>query len=421
MSMDVSRLDIDLREGAAWRRTLEVTIPADLVKREREEVARSLATRLKLPGFRAGKVPARVLEKRFGQALDREVMDRVVGEAYREALKAQDLHPISEGEVEKVDYEPDQPLSFSISFDVQPQIELSRLGGFAVERPAATVGDDEVEKVLARLREQNGSWAPVEDGKPEPGDLVSISVYRLEDGETIDEPQAYDLTLGEGDAIPDVETAIQTLAPGEEGEFVVTFPDDFPNEARRGHEEHLRIRVRERKIRELPELDDALAKSVGEFESLDELRTRIREDLEKEARQQSEGVVRGRLLDLIVEANSFDVPDTMVERYLDSVLGDGKGADPERFQRARAEVRGEAERAVKRILLIERIAETQNLRATDDEIDERVEEIAASNDTSPAEVYARLQKSGRLEQLEGEITERKVFDFLMSKSKIVDA
>jgi trigger factor len=103
------------------------------------------------------------------------------------------------------------------------------------------------------------------------------------------------------------------------------------------------------------------------------------------------------------------------------VLGDGKDADPERFQRARAEVRGEAERAVKRILLIERIAETQGLRATDDEIDERVEEIATSNDASPAEVYARLQKSGRLEQLEGEITERKVFDFLMSKSEIVDA
>jgi trigger factor len=421
MSIDASRLDIDLREGAGWRRTLEVTIPADLVKRERDEVARSLATRLKLPGFRAGKVPARVLEKRFGQALDREVMDRVVGKAYREALKVQDLHPISEGEVEKVDYEPDQPLSFSISFDVQPQIELSRLGGFAVERPTVTVGDEEVDQVLERLREQNGSWAPAVEGTPDPGDLVSISVYRLEGGETVDEPQDYDLTLGEGDAIPDVESAIQTLAPGEDGEFVVTFPDDFPNEARRGQEEHLRIRLRERQIRELPELDDALARTVGDFESLDELRARVREDLEKEARQQSESVVRGRLLDFIIEANAFDVPDTMVERYLDSVLGDGKDADPERFQRARAEVRGEAERAVKRILLIERIAETQGLRATDDEIDERVEEIATSNDASPAEVYARLQKSGRLEQLEGEITERKVFDFLMSKSEIVDA
>ncbi len=423
MTIDASRLTIDVQEGAGWRRTMNVTIPADLVQAEREKVARTLAGRLKLPGFRAGKIPARVVEQRFGPALDREMVDRVVGEAYREALKLNALQPISEGEVEKLDYEPDQPLSFAISFDVQPEIELSRLGGFTVERPSAAVGDTEVDKVLERLREQHGSWAAAEEGTPTAGDLVSITARRL-DGEGTegdDEAHDYDLVLGEGDAIPDVESAIYTLEPGQDGEFTVTFPDDFPNEARRGQEERLHVTLRERKVRVLPELDDAFARSVGDFDDLATLRARVLEDLEKEARQQAEATVRGRLLDQLLAANPFSVPGSMVDRYLDSVMGDGEGSDPERFAEAREQVRPEAERAVQRILLIERIAATQGLQATEEEIDDRVEEIAARNDTTPSEIYARLQKSGRLEQLEQEITERTVFEYLASQSEIKDA
>jgi trigger factor len=402
---------------------LNVTIPAELVREERQKAVRTLAGRLKLPGFRAGKIPAHVVEQRFGPSLNREMVDRVVGEAYREALKVQDLQPISEGEVETVDYEPDRPLTFSISFDVRPEIELSRLGGFVVERPRAEVGDEDVGRVFERLREQNGSWMPAPEGQPAPGDQVSVTVRRLDgDHEEGDEAEAqeYELVLGAGDAIPDVESAIYTLAPGEEGEFTVSFPDDFPNEARRGQQERLRIVVRERRTRALPELDDAFARSVGDFEDLDTLRARVREDLEKEAREQAEATVRGRLLDFLMESNPFDVPSTMVERYLDSVMGDGEDADPERFQRARAQFRPEAARAVKRILLIERVAATQGLEATDDDLDARVEELAARNDAPPSEVYARLQKSGRLEQLEREITERKVFDFLTSQSEITE-
>ncbi len=421
MTIDAARLTIDVQEGARWRRTLAVTIPADLVRDERQSIARNLASRMKLPGFRAGHIPPGVVEKRYGQALDRELMDRVVGDAYREALKVEGLRPISEGEVENLDYKPDQDLSFRISFDVQPQIELGRLGGFAVERPAARVQDEDVERVLQRLRDQNGAWAPAEDGRPEAGDLVSVTVTRLDDDEPDAEPQDYDLVLGEGDAIPDVESAIYTLAPGEDGEFTVTFPEDFPNEARRGQEEHLRISLRERKVRELPELDDEFARSVGDFEDLETLRSRVRSDLEREAREQAESAVRGRLLDLILEANPFEVPASMIERYLESVLGNGQNLDEERLKEAREQVRPEAERAVMRILLIETVADTQDLRASDEEVDTRVEEIAERNDTTPAEVYARLQKSGRLEQLEREITEQKVFDFLVSKSEVVEA
>ncbi|HUG36624.1 MAG TPA: trigger factor, partial [Candidatus Limnocylindrales bacterium] len=226
MTIEASKLRIDLQEQAGWRRTLSVTVPADVVSEEREKIAARLARKLKLPGFRTGRIPASVVEKRYGPAVNREMLDRVIGEAYREALRAESLRPISEGEVEAVEYQPERDLVFSISFDVQPEIELARLGGFKVERPKAEVEDADVDKVLERLRQQAGAWRPVEEGTPADGDLVAVSVQRLDVGEQ--EPRDYELVLGEGDAIPDIERAIATLGPGESGTFAVRFPDDFP-------------------------------------------------------------------------------------------------------------------------------------------------------------------------------------------------
>jgi trigger factor len=421
MPIDASLLSIDLQEHAAWRRSLKVTVPADVVTAERKRITARVARQVKLPGFRAGRTPASVVEKRFGQAVNRELVDQVVGDAYRAALEQIDQNPISEGEVDDITWQPDEDLKFEISFDIRPEIELSHLSGFSVERPSSEVGDAEVEQVIERLRDQNGAWAPIEEGRPEAGDLVSLTATQLEDGEPDGEPQEYDLVLGQGDAIEDVESAVYTLEIGETGDFTVTFPEDFPNEARRGEKQELRLELRARKVRELPEVDDAFAKSVGDFETVDELRARIREDLEKEAVSQADSIVRGQLLDAIIAANEFEVPVSMVNRYLDQVLGNPKGADPERMMQAREAVKGEAERAVKRMMVIERIAEQESLAAEDDQIDDRVQEIAEANDTTPAKVYAELQKSGSIERLEREITEKQVFDWLLEKSDVVPA
>jgi len=421
MAIEASSLTIDLQEGERWRRTLNITVPAQSLTRERTRIAKSLATRINLPGFRSGRVPEAVVEKRFGQALNQELLDKVMSDAYREALKDRDLKPISEAEVQEVDWQPEQDLVFAISFDVEPEFEIARTSGFEVTRPAAQVADDEVAKVLGRLQEQNGAWVPAEEGAAEKGDMVAVTVTRMTDGEPDGEPQDYDLVIGDGDAIPGVEEALQTLAPGEDGTFTVAFPEDFPNEERRGEEEVLNIRLRERKVRDLPELDDAFASSVGDFETLDELRSRIRDDLEKESEQQAEAAVRGQLLDAILDANPFEVPGSMVDRYLESIIGGGPEANEEAMAQAKEQLRGEGERAVRRILVLEHLGDAHDLKATDDEVDDRVEEIAEANDADVSRVYAQLQKAGRLEQIEREITERKIFDHLKEQSTIKDA
>ena len=420
MTMDATQLTVSVEEQPRWRRVVSVTIPAPIVRQEEARAAKQLASRARMKGFRKGRVPSRLIEGRFAGTLRQEALDKLIQSAFRSALEREQLRPISEGAVENLEYEPDQDLRFEVAFDVQPVIEIGRLGGFVVERPTPTVTEEQVDGVLARIQEQNGVWKPLEDGRPEDRDLVSVTIQRL-DGETeATEPREYDFVIGQGDAIPDIEAAIKTLDVGGSGDFEVTFPPDFPDESRRGDVERIRIVLTGRRVLDVPELNDDLARQVGDFETLDELRARVREDMQKEGADQAENAVRGRLLDLLIEANAFEVPASMVERYADSVMG-GSELPEERLAELRQQIRPEAERAVKRILVLDRIADAHDLNATEEELDRRIEEIAGRNETTPAKVYAELQKAGRLETLERELTETKVFDFLKEQSEIIDA
>jgi trigger factor len=421
MNLDASSLKISLDEQESWRRVMSVTIPASIVQAEEQTAAKQLASRARLKGFRKGRVPTKVIENRFGGTLRQEALDKLIGSAYKQALASKELRPISEGELEDLQYEPEEDLIFTIAFDIEPVIELGRLSGFVVERPAVEIGGDQIDEVLGRIQEQNGVWQPLEEGSPAEKDLVSVKITRLqEEVESSDEGREYDLIIGSGDAIPDIEASILTLQVGETGDFDISFPDDFPDESRRGNSESVRIALTARRQMDLPPLDDDLAKQVGEFESLDELKTKVREDMEKEASQQADSTARSRLIDLIVEANPFDVPTSMVRRYSDGIMGDISEISEEQLAEFRDQIRPEAERAVKRILVIEQIAEAQSLQATEADIDVRVEEIAEANSTDAAKVYAELQKAGRIETLERELTEKAVFDFLFEQSEITE-
>lgn len=421
MNLDASSLKISLDEQESWRRVMSVTIPASIVQAEEQTAAKQLASRARLKGFRKGRVPTKVIENRFGGTLRQEALDKLIGSAYKQALASKELRPISEGELEDLQYEPEEDLIFTIAFDIEPVIELGRLSGFVVERPAVEIGGDQIDEVLGRIQEQNGVWQPLEEGSPAEKDLVSVKITRLqEEVESSDEGREYDLIIGSGDAIPDIEASILTLQVGETGDFDISFPDDFPDESRRGNSESVRIALTARRQMDLPPLDDDLAKQVGEFQSLDELKTKVREDMEKEASQQADSTVRSRLIDLIVEANPFDVPTSMVRRYSDGIMGDISEISEEQLAEFRDQIRPEAERAVKRILVIEQIAEAQSLQATEADIDVRVEEIAEANSTDAAKVYAELQKAGRIETLERELTEKAVFDFLFEQSEITE-
>ncbi|HEX8432791.1 MAG TPA: trigger factor [Longimicrobium sp.] len=432
MAAQTSDLRIDVQEtDASWTRRLSITVPQERVKRTRRSVASQIAGNVRLPGFRKGSIPSSLVEKQFGPAIDQETLDRLIQESYKEVLDTQNFQPISQGVVENVDYKPESDLTFEVHFEVQPQLELGAISGFTVERGSAEVTDEDVEGVLERIRADRATTRKLEEGVPADGDEVTVEITDLdaEPGSEEAGGRPFRFPLGEGQAIPDIEDAIRTLAPGAEGEFTARFPDDFPDEAQRGVEQRLRIRLVDLHRRDLPAMDDELARTLGDFESVDALRDRIREDLGTEAERRSEGDLRAGLINHIVEANPFDVPGSMVDRYLDHMTGQG-GEDAkrrpartpeqeERFSQMRQVLRPQAEAALKRILVIEHLADREGLRATADEVDARVEALATEHGMSPSEAWLQLEKGGQLQALESEITEEKVFEYLRSQNTVV--
>ncbi len=412
-------LKVDIEQPTDWARKLSITVPAERVRTERSKIASQFASRVRMPGFRKGKVPASVVEKQYGPSIDSQTIEQVINAAYQEALQEQGLSPISQASVENVEYEPGSDLTFDVEFEVRPEVALERLGGFTVQTPPVKIGDEDVDKVLDRLREQNATWSELTEGSPQEGDRAKVEITPLHaDAEGAAEPREYDVVLGSGEILEDIDQGIRTLGLGEESEFAVDLPERPGAEEGDPEEHRVRIKLISATRPSLPEADDAFATELGAFDSMDDLRSRVREDLTSESERESNREVRRQLIQHVLEANPFEAPPSLVDQYLDSLLQAPEDADPEEIAAAKQQARPAAEQAVRRMLVIERIAEMENLHPTDADLDQRVQEIAAENEIEPAEVRRQLAQSGRLQALASDLMEQRVFEYLKSLSTI---
>ena len=406
---------VDIEQPRDWSRRLTITVPAEQVRKERKQIASQYAKQVRMPGFRKGKVPASVVEKQYGASIDQETIERVVNTAYQEALQEHSFDPISQASVENVDYAADADMTFEVEFEVRPELQLDRLGGFTVTEPASEVDEEEVDRVVGRLREQNASWTEIEDGTPAEGDRVEVEITPLHTEDEEPEARQYQVVLGSGEILDEIDQAIRTLEIGDEEELDLELPGE-DDDAKEQH--RIRLKLVSGEHPELPEEDDAFAAELGDFESMSDLRERIREDLKAEAGREAEQEVRRQLIKNILDANPFDPPPSLVEQYLDNLMQAPEDADPSEVANAKQQARPAAEYAVRRMLVIDRVAEMENLRATQEDVDARVAEIAAENEMEESEVRRQLAQSGRLQALASDLMERRVFDYLKSLSTI---
>jgi trigger factor len=396
--------------------SLAVSVPPESVRAAEERATRAYQQRARLPGFRQGKAPAAVVRKKFAEDIRQQALQELVQESWRAAVEQEKLKPIADPHIHNLKWEEGSPVTFELHVEVKPELKLDRLGGFRLTRPVPAVTEAQVDGQLNELRGQRAPWTPVVDEKPKPKDLVHVTIATRE-GTEIKDPQPYQLVLGEGRAIPEVEERIMSLLPGEMADAIVRFPDDFAEEAKRGQTRDVRITLHEVKRQTLADLDDAFAREVGDFESLAALRQAVTEDLRKEAERDADAKVRAELIEQIVSANSVTAPRPLVERAL-YVYAQAYGVPEERWPTFAEEFRPVAEAQVRRDLVLDHVMDTQQLRATEAELDQRIQELAERRSMPPAQLYASLEKAKRLRDVERSITEEKVFAYLLSQSTV---
>lgn len=418
---------------------LEVEVPPEDVKKGVEAKIRELGKQVRVPGFRPGKAPRRVIENHLGRDyIYMEALQEQLPNWYSNAVIETDLRPIDRPEIHFDDpLDEKEGFKFSATVDVRPEATLGEYKGLEVPKREVEVPDEQVEEQIEEMRSQFATLAAVEGRPAGEGDFVIIDFKGermtggpLEGGDAED----YMLEIGRGELLPDFEKEIVGMNAGERKQFGVTFPADYQEESLRGQSVLFRVHLKEIKERDLPPLDDDFAKEASEFETLEEFRAAIREQLEAAVEQRVEGEFRGRVLDAVAERAEAEIPEVMVHEKAHEMVESfersirAQGIEPEQYYQfagashhdMEERVRPDAEDTVKKELVLDAVAAAEGVEADEEAVMHEIGHIAEESDRSPEEISETMKKNGTYALLQEEISRQKALDFLVENAVAVE-
>jgi len=430
-----SDIQIETNEISPVVRELAVEVEAKRVDHVFGRVVQELRKTARVKGFRPGKVPAKVVKQMYGESLGEEIERQLVRETLADAVELAELEPVVEPQIEAEPPVEGKVFRYKARIEVKPEIELPVLSALSGSRPKVEVGEDELLTELETLRERNVNWVEEDEAVvAKNGHQLTIDFVGTIDGVAFEggTAEGVDLELGSGRMIPGFEEQLEGAVSGEERDLKVSFPEDYGNQELSGKDAVFAATVTAIKRKELPELDDDFAKDLGDFETVDDVKDKIREGLQSQRQHASDHALQKSLLDDLVTRTSFEVPPTLVERQLESQLKQFEqqmqGRVPESDLRARlAQMREEgwddARRRVQEALLLEAVAKTAELEATDEEVEARLAEMAESQGVDSKMMNDMADAQGWRTAIEGEVVDRKALDHLIETAQIneVDA
>ena len=429
----------ELKEISPTRIQIDVEIDADAVRAVYDRISDNYARAANVPGFRPGHAPRAVVRTRFKDQIRTEVLRELLPSAVQQAVEEHKLEPLGEPELnlensEGLNQLGQQPIAFNVNIDVLPDIKLGEYKGLEATRRTRPVKDEDVERVIEQLRENSASLEPVEDRGAQIGDTVTANFH----GKFVDTPAAepikvqdVDVVLGGQGVVQEMTDNLMGANADDEKTFSVNYPQNFSAKGLAGKNVEYTVKVTAVRIKELPELDDEWAQSLGdEIESLDQLREKVRSDLQAQATNEAEGRVRSDLLRKLVDAHQFELPERLVaqqtEHRFESVMRDmiGHGIDPRNpefdWEKARDSLKDQASFDLRSSLLLEHIADEENLDVTDQEIDDEINAIADASRQTPEQVRAVLTKQGGERSIAPRLRNRKALDFLVANGRVID-
>ncbi len=411
------------------KREIQVEVPAEEVSRETETLIQKYQKVARLPGFRAGHVPASIIRHRFGEEIKSDVVESLVPRYFRREAEKQGLIPVSQPRVSDLHIHDGEPLRFKASFEVLPEIKVEGYKELRAEKPEITVTEEEVEEALGNVREQHATYNAVEGRPLADGDFAQVSLDGVpKDGEG--QPVHMDEIMVEiagKNTMPEFTENLRGASAGDERSFDVVYPQDSADKRLAGKTFRYTVKVHSIKQKSLPELNDAFAKELGEFANLDEVKTRIREGLESERKHAAEHTAKDKLVEELVKRNEFEVPEALVERQIDLRLERGlralaaqgmKAEDIKKMDlvRLRAGQRDQAVQEVKSSLLLERVADEEKIEVSDEELNQEIEALAKQSKQTAEAIRARLTRDGALDRIRTRIRSEKTLNFLYHQS-----
>ncbi|HXY24581.1 MAG TPA: trigger factor [Candidatus Acidoferrum sp.] len=414
---------------ATCRRELELEIPAEEVSKKIESVAKEFARIANVPGFRRGKAPVSLIRRRFADEIKGEVLQTLVPERVEKAVAEQKLTPVSQPQVEKLDFNEGQPLKFRAVFEVLPEFELGSYKGLELEIPTMDVTDEDVKKTFEQLRERAATFVPVEGRGIQDGDFAQIKLLGTPEGGG--DPLQADSVLchiGAEETMEPFNTNLKGTHAGEHKNFDVDYPADYPDAKLAGKKFHYAVEVLGIKTKKLPELNDDFAKDVSEWPTLEEFTKKIREGLERQRDDKHKELLREKVLAEIVKLHDFPVPDSLVEHQMDVRLERvvrslaAQGVDPRAVNvdwvALRRRQQDRAKDDVKAELIVDRIATAESIDVTEEEVTHELEHMAGHSNESAEAIRARLTKQGALDRMKAKLRSDKTLDWLAQQAKI---
>jgi trigger factor len=410
------------------KQSLDITVPASEVDAETARVVDSLQKKIRLPGFRPGKVPAGIIRSRYQSDIRHEVLEKLIPRHFFKRAEQEGLAVVGTPNITDVKLEPGEPLSFKAEFEVAPTIELKDYKDVTIPYQDPEITDEDVDQRIAQLREQKAEYINVDPRAVESGDYAVLSLESVA-GVTGAPIKQDELTLHVGgeDTLSDFSDNLLGMLPGDEKEFDVRYPEDYGQAKLAGKTLRFHATLKGIRRKELPELNDEFARDLGDFQNLEELRETVRKSLFTERQFLAQQEAKGKIVDVLVERHEFPVPEAFIERQIESEVEHrlqmlaAEGVDPRSvkldWEKLKESHRDRAIHDVKASLLVNRIADTEQIYATQDEVDHEVQRIARQDREPAAAVRKRLEQEDGLRRIANRIRTEKTLNFLFEHAR----
>ena len=424
------------------KREIVVEIPVEEVNRETESLIQKYQKVARIPGFRRGHVPASIIRQRFSEEIKTDMVEALIPRFFRQEAERLSLHPVSQPRVTDLHLHDGEPLRFKAAFEVLPEIKLEGYKDLRADKPEIAVSEADVEQAVADVRERHASFNPVEGRALADGDFAQVSLDgvpkiaeaegRTNEGNMKEDSQPVHMDevlveIAGKNTMPEFTEHLRGTTAGDARTFDVNYPEDTQDKRLAGKTFTYTVKVQAIKQKSLPELNDEFVKTLGPFQTMDDVRKTIREQMESERKHEAEHAAKDKLVGQLIQRNDFEVPDSLIEQQIDIRLERGlralaaQGLTAEQMKkmdlnRLRVGQREQAVHDVKAALLLERVAEEENVQVSDDELNRELEALAKQSKQTSEAVRARLTRDGGLDRIRTRIRNEKTLDFLYHQS-----